>query len=70
MMPLSMAEIGEKKCIIKIRGEDLSKKYLENLGFTEGANVSVISEFDGNIIVSIKGTRVALSRIMANRIIV
>lgn len=70
MMPLSMANIGEKKQVIKINGKDETKRFLENLGFVEGSEVTVISEISGNMIVNIKETRVAIDKAMANRIIV
>lgn len=70
MMPLSMVGLGEKKLVLKVRGRDETKKFLENLGFVEGSEVTVISELAGNMIVNIKDTRVAIDRSMANRIMV
>lgn len=69
-MPLSMMKIGEKKTIIKITGKDETKRFLENLGFTEGSEVMVVSVIAGNMIVNIKESRVAIDKTMANRIIV
>ena len=70
MMPLSMLSTGEIKKVIKINGKDDTRRFLENLGFVEGSEVSVISEIAGNLIVNIKDTRVAIDKAMANRIIV
>ncbi len=70
MMPLSMVNIGETKNIVKINGRDKTRRFLENLGFVEGADVTVVSEMGGNVIVNVKDTRVALDRSMANRIMV
>lgn len=70
MMPLSMSSTGKVKKIIKINGKDDTRRFLENLGFVEGSEVTVISEISGNLIVNIKDTRVAIDRKMANRIIV
>lgn len=70
MMPLSMADIGEKKQVIKVTGKDKTRKFLENLGFVEGTSVIVISEIAGNIIVNVKDTRVAIDKSMASRIMV
>ena len=53
-----------------IRGKDETRRYLENLGFLVGDPVTVISQISGNLIVSVKDTRVAISRSMANRIMV
>ena len=46
------------------------KKHLENLGFVVGGDVSVISTLNGNVIVKIKETRVAISDEMARKIMV
>lgn len=70
MMPLSMSNIGEKQLVKKINGKDSTKKFLENLGFVEGTEITVISELAGNMIVNVKDTRVAIDKAMANRIIV
>lgn len=70
MMPLSMLNIGEKKQVIKINGKDETRRFLNNLGFIEGSEITVISEIAGNMIVNIKDTRVAIDKAMANRIIV
>jgi len=43
---------------------------LESLGFVVGGSVRVISELNGDLIVNIKESRVAISRGMANRIMV
>jgi len=69
-MPLSMLNLGEKKKVVRINGKDDTRRFLENLGFVEGSEVSVISEISGNLIVNIKDTRVAIDKAMANRIIV
>ena len=70
MMPLTFATVGEENTIVKIGGKPEVKKHLENLGFVVGGNVSVVSEIDGNLIVNVKESRVAISKSMANRIMV
>ena len=70
MVPLTLANIGENNVIKKIGGKPEVKKHLENLGFVVGGNVSVISMLGGNVIVNVKETRVAISREMAQRIMV
>lgn len=69
-MPLTMAKVGEENLIKKIGGKAETKKFLESLGFIAGSPVTVISEIAGNLIVSVKDSRVAVSREMANKIIV
>ncbi len=70
MMPLSFANENETKQIIKIGGDEKVHHFLESLGFVVGANVSVISRANGNIIVSVKDSRVAISNVIANKIMV
>ena len=69
-MLLSMMNDNETESIIKINGRDEQKRFLESLGFVEGAEVSVINKTGGNVIVSIKESRVAISSSVANKIIV
>ena len=69
LMPLSMARTGETVQIQSIRGKDDTKRFLNNLGFVEESKVIVVSELGGNVIVQVKGTRVAISRAMAGRIL-
>lgn len=69
-MPLTMAQVGTELSVARINGRDETRRFLENLGFVEGSPVTVVSELGGNLIVSVKDTRVALSRAMANRIII
>ena len=47
-----------------------ARKFLENLGFVQGATVTVVSEISGNMIVNVKDSRVAIGKDMANRIMV
>ena len=69
-MPLSMVPDGEGFLIKKINGKEEVRRFLENLGFVPGAQVSLISKISGNLIVQIKDSRVAISKEMAQRIIV
>ena len=69
-MPLNVVSSGESFLIKKINGKEEVRRFLENLGFVAGAQVSVVSEISGNIIVQIKDSRVAISREMSQKIIV
>lgn len=69
-MPLSMVKAGEANVIRKVGGKEETKRFLENLGFVAGGEVTVISEIQGNLIVNVKDSRVAIGRDMANKIIV
>ncbi|WP_235322288.1 FeoA family protein [Anaeromassilibacillus senegalensis] len=70
VMPLSFANVGEENIVKKVGGKAEVRAHLENLGFVAGAAVTVITSLGGNIIVRVKGSRVAISREMAGKIIV
>ena len=70
MMLLTLAEIGEENTIKKIGGKPEVKKHLENLGFVVGGNVTIINTLGGNVIVNVKESRIAISREMAQKIMV
>lgn len=65
-----MVQAGKVNKIKKITGKDESQRFLNNLGFIVGETVTVVSQFAGNMILTVKETRVALDKDMAKRIIV
>ena len=69
-MPLTLAQIGEKNTIVKVGGNPEVKKHLENLGFVVGGSVRIVNSLGGNIIVNVKEARVAVSKEMAQKIMV
>ena len=69
-MPLGMMEVGVKRKIRKVGGRDKTKRFLESLGFAPGAEVSVVSELGGNMIVNVKDSRVAIDSELARCILV
>lgn len=69
-MPLTFANKGIPVIIKKVGGKDEVRRHLENLGFVSGGEITVISELSGNMIVNVKNTRIAISKAMANRIMV
>ena len=70
MMPLSMVSAGEENTIQRIGGKEETRKFLETLGFVVGGKVTVVSQTEGNLIVNIKESRVAIGKDMANKIMV
>lgn len=70
MMPLTMAETGRELEIRRIGGKEETRRFLESLGFVMGDFVNVVSMTGGDLIVKVKDSRVAISREMANRIMV
>jgi len=63
-------DYGDKKNITKVTGKEDTRRFLKSLGFVEGAEVSVVNRINGNVIVNIKDSRVAISNSVANKIIV
>ena len=69
-MPLTMARSGEINYIKRVGGNEETKRHLETLGFVVGGAVTVISSLNGNLIVNVKDSRVAISKEMANKIMI
>ncbi|MGN0801973.1 MAG: ferrous iron transport protein A [Candidatus Faecivicinus sp.] len=70
MMPLGMASVGDTNIIRKITGKDEVRQHLAELGFVVGEQITVVSEIGGNMILSVKDSRIALDKTMAMRIMV
>ena len=60
MMPLTLAPIGTPSVIRKITGKDDVRQHLAELGFVAGQ--------EGNLIINVKGSRIALDETMARRV--
>lgn len=70
MIPLSIAKPGETSYIKKITGKDGVRQHLAEMGFVVGSKITVVAEISGNLILNVKGTRVALNQEMAKRIMI
>lgn len=69
-MPLLFAQPGQIHTVQRIIGKDEARRHLEDLGFIIGAQVTVVSERQGNLILQIGQSRIALDRATAGRILV
>jgi ferrous iron transport protein A len=69
-MPLTLAKPGEGRTVRKLGGSDDLKNRLLAMGLTVGSEVRVVSQLAGNLIVTVKDSRLAISREMANKILV
>ena len=69
-MPLSMIQEGQPGTVKKVGGREDTRRFLENLGFVNGAQVTIVSAANGNMIINVKDSRVAIGKDMANRIMV
>ncbi|WP_296961726.1 FeoA family protein [uncultured Dialister sp.] len=68
MMPLVFAREGDTVTIRRIAGRDDVRQHLAELGFVVDSPVLIVSHMAGNLIVQVKGSRVALDRSMAQKI--
>lgn len=65
-----MLPLGEDAIISECRAAEATRKFLEGLGVIPGATISVLSEMHGNLIVCIKGSRLALNKELAQQLLV
>ena len=69
-MPLSQMGVGARRRIREVAGDDAVRHRLGALGFVEGMEVEVVAEVDGNFVVGVLGSRVAIDGGVARRILV
>ena len=69
-MPLPMATMGEVNKIVKVGGNEETRRFLENLGFIAGTEITVVSSIGGNLIVNVKDSRIAVNEDMARHIVI
>ena len=69
-MPLAMVYIGEKRKIKSLTGTEDIKKHFIDLGFVSGQDVLVLGDSAAGMILLVKGTKLALNRGLAQKILV
>ena len=69
-MPLTLAQAGQINAVKRIGGKEEVRRFLNSLGFIEGSEVMLVSQNQGNVIVKVKEYRVAISKEMANKIMI
>ena len=69
-MPLTMATMGEVNKLVKVGGNEETRRFLENLGFVAGTEITVVSSIGGNLIVNVKDSRIAVNEDMARHIVI
>ena len=70
MMPLAMANPGEGGTIRQVTGKDDVRLHLAALGSVAGQPVTVVAKLAGSVILNIRGTRVALDKKLAARVMI
>ena len=68
-IPISMARVGDMGTIVSISGREETRKFPAGLGFTPGTTVKAVCEANGNMILDVKGSKIAIDRKMANKIL-
>ncbi len=69
-MPLMIAPMNVDLKVKKVIVDDKLKKHLQSLGITIDAEIKVIDNVNGNLIVIVKGVRLALDKGIAGKIFV
>ena len=69
-MPLTLAPQNQGVKIVKVLADEKTKKHLQNLGITIGAEITVFSSAGGSVICMVKSGKLALDKIVASRIFV
>lgn len=69
-MPLSMIEVGKLVAVVRVGGAPAVRQRLADLGFVEGTQIDVIQSQSGNMIVKVKESKLAITKEMANKIVV
>lgn len=69
---IPLATMGNGCCgkIVRIAGKMEQRRYLSNLGFVAGTDVSIVNTISGNLLLDVKGTRIAMDKSMASRIFI
>lgn len=70
MVPLNLASTGEIYSVKRIGGKPEVRQHLEEMGFTEGTEINVISSVNGCVIVKVRESRVAINQQMASKIMI
>ena len=70
MMPLSIAPRGTTLKIMKMPVDEKVKRHLANLGILVGAEITMLDEQAGDVIVKVKDCKLALNKQLATRIMV
>ncbi len=67
-VPLSFMRKSEKGEIIRISGSEDVRRHLAELGFLAGTKVIAVNTANGNVIVDVKGSKIAIDSKVASKI--
>ncbi|WP_077369353.1 FeoA family protein [Anaerosalibacter sp. Marseille-P3206] len=69
-IPLNLIDTGEKGVVYDISAGQKASKRLYEMGFNRGSELKVVKNDRGPIIVSLAGTKIALGRGLAQKILI
>ena len=69
-VPLFTVKVGTKGKIGRIGGKDELRRHLRDLGFTVGEDITVMQGCAGDMIVDIRGSRIAIDRSITSKIMI
>ena len=69
-MSLIQAPQGESMTVVRVAADEKTRKHLQKLGIISGAELTPLSFSDGNMIVRVRDSRIAVNRDVAENIIV
>lgn len=67
-VPIGLIRSGESVTVAYISGKDGVRRILQDLGLTEGTEVILLSNDSRDMILDVKGSRIAVDRTLAGRI--
>lgn len=70
MMVLTQVQAGREYIIHALDGEGETRLHLEGLGFVPGTKLAVVSRIGDNLIVNVKGSKIALDASLAKCVLV
>ncbi len=68
MISITFSSPGDRVLVKRITGKDDTRHHLNELGLTEGEYITILQNNAGNVILQVKGSRIALDRDLAMRI--
>ncbi len=69
-MPLTMLNVGKEAVVRNFKVKEETKTFLEGLGIVSGTPILVLSEINGDLIIRVKGSKLAINKGLAQRIFV
>lgn len=69
-MPIMLAPLCRALSVVRVSSDEKTKRHLENLGIAAGAELSVLSNDSGSVILRVRDGRMALDKRVAAGIFV